>query len=199
MFRQDSKYEIVGERVAGIAGTLMDVGARDERLRQHLPTGIDYLSTDLSFGDARQWNLEQPIPAADRAYQVVVALDVLEHVDRIHQAYRELLRITAKKLFVSLPNMTCLSNRIRFLISGRLGAKYDLPTSDHGDRHRWLTSYAQMSRFIEHSADACGFSLDRYDLLVGYDRLDDLVARLPLPPALRAYTVLYELTRRSTE
>lgn len=199
MFRKDSKYAIVGERVGGIGGALMDVGARDKRLRQHLPAGIDYMSTDLSFGGAGRWDLEQPIPAADRSYDVVVALDVLEHVDRIHHAYRELLRVTAKKLFVSLPNMTCLSHRIRFLISGRLGAKYDLPTADHGDRHRWLTSYTQMSRFIEHSADACGFAVVRYDLLVAYDRLDGLVARLPLSAALRAYTVLYELTRRSTE
>lgn len=197
MLRRESKYRIVAQQVADVRGSLMDVGARDERLRDYLPAGILYRSTDLSFGEAARWDLEAPIAAPDRAYDVVVALDVLEHVDRIHQAYRELLRVTGQKLFVSLPNMTGLSQRIWFLLTGRLGAKYDLPTAVPSDRHRWLTGHAQMPAFIEPPARAAGFAVERYDLLSGYDRLHQWIARLPLSPALRAETVLFELTRLS--
>ncbi len=198
MLTRRSKYQIVGQQVAGLRGTLVDVGARDRVLQDYLPPGLDYLSADVSPGHDFLWNLEEPIGAPADAYDVVVALDVLEHLERIHQAYRELLRITRHKLFVSLPNMTCLSLRLQFFATGYLGGKYDLLPEHQGDRHRWLTSYRQICAFVNRHARSADCTVAQYDILTGYSRLHELISRLPLPADLRAYTVLFEITKRPT-
>ncbi len=197
MLIREMKYSIVGRNV-GPQGTLVDVGARDRVLQQYLPTGLTYLSADIVPGHDLTWNLEESIPAPDQAYDFVVALDVLEHLEHIHQAYRELLRITRYKLFVTLPNMTHLALRWNFFVTASLGGKYDLLPEHQGDRHRWLTTYPQMCAFIDHYAQAAASAVRRYDILVGYTRLDKLVSYLPLPAALRAYTVLFEIDKGRT-
>ena len=195
MLTRASRYEVVGQQVATLAGTLVDVGARDRVLKRYLSPGLRYLSADITPGHDFQWDLERPINAPDTAYDVVVALDVLEHVEWIQRAYQELLRITRHKLFVSLPNMTCLSLRLQFFATGHLGGKYDLLPEHQGDRHRWLTSYSQIDAFIHHHARASGCAVVRYDMLTGHGRLHQLLSYLPLSAALRAYALLFEITR----
>ncbi|MGB0384221.1 MAG: methionine biosynthesis protein MetW [Ardenticatenaceae bacterium] len=199
MLTWKSKYQLVGEQVAGISGTLIDVGARDRILHKYLPNELTYRSADVVPGHDLLWNLEEPIESPNEAHDIVVALDVLEHLEQIHQAYKELLRITRHKLFISLPNMTGLAFRWDFLTTGRLSGKYDLLPEHQGDRHRWLTSYPQACTFIYHHAQVANCTVKQYDILFGYGRAHNLVARLPLPPALRTYTILFEITKnRST-
>lgn len=198
MLVRESKYEIVGRQVAGLTGTLLDVGARDRVLERYLPPDLTYVAADIAPGLDLQWNLEEPIDAPDNAYDIVAALDVLEHLEHIHQAYRELLRITRHKLFVSLPNMTCLSLRLQFFATGHLGGKYDLLPEHQGDRHRWLTSYRQICAFIGYHAQLAGCTVTQYDILTGYSRLHEWLSHLPLPAELRAYTVLFEITKGIT-
>ena len=195
MFTRLSKYQIVGQQVAGLTGTLVDVGARDRILKEYVHSGLNYLSSDIVPDHDLQWDLEEPINVPDNAYDIVVALDVLEHLEHIHQAYLEVLRIARQKLFVSLPNMTCLSLRLQFFRTGHLGGKYDLLPEYQGDRHRWVTSYLQICAFIHYHAQAAGGTVVRYDILTGYSRPHELISRLPLPAALRAYTVLFEITK----
>jgi SAM-dependent methyltransferase len=192
VFTRKSKYQIVGQRVAS-SGSLVDLGARDRILQPYLPAGLRYLSADIVPGHDLVWNLEEPIPVPDQAYDFVVALDVLEHLEHIHRAYKELLRITRRKLFISLPNMTHLALRLDYFRTGSLGGKYTLLPEHQGDRHRWLTTYPQICAFVQSHARAAGCAVERYDILVGYTRLDKLVSYLPLPAALRTYTVLFEI------
>lgn len=191
----ETKYEIVGRRLAGVTGTLVDVGARDQRLKAFLPQGIQYLAADMVPGHDLLWDLNGSTGAANDQYDVTVALDVLEHVEGIHAALTELIRISRSKVFISLPNMTCLGLRWTYFTTGRLGAKYDLLARHPGDRHRWLTSYDQMCAFVQHIARTNRCRLDMWNVLQGYGRLHQVVARLPLSPALRAYTVVFEITK----
>lgn len=195
MIERRSKYERVGQLLAGSAGLLLDVGARDRRLRGCLPSSWQYRSADTGPGHDHRWDLERPLPAESRSFDAVACLDVLEHIDDIHGALNELLRLTRRSLFVSLPNMTCLSLRLQFARTGLLGDKYRLPTEPVEDRHRWLTTYHQGQRFIRHAAARAGFTVRHDDLVTGYGRLHRIISFLPLPASLTAYTVLYELTR----
>jgi hypothetical protein len=193
----ESKYEIVGRRLAGMTGTLVDVGARDRRLEAFLPQGISYLAADVTPGHDLLWDLNSSTGAANDQYDVTVALDVLEHVERIHAGLTELIRISRSKVFISLPNMTCLGLRWTYFATGRLGAKYDLLPEPAGDRHRWLTSYDQMCAFVRHIARINRCQLEIWDVRKGYGRLHQVVSRLPISPALRAYTVVFEITKGS--
>lgn len=196
MFTQASKYQIVANSIADMTGTLVDVGARDRVVRQYIQASkLQYLSSDVVPGHDLCWDLEKSLEVPDNSFEVVVALDVLEHVEMIHDALRELLRIAKEKLFISLPNMTCLSFRLHFFRYGQLSGKYALLPAHQGDRHRWLTSYPQVCAFVQHIAQTARCDVQQYDILYGYGRWQPLISYLPLPAALRTYTMLFEITK----
>ena len=196
MFTRVSKYQIVANNIVNMAGTLVDVGARDRVLCQYIQaSALQYLSSDITPGHDFYWDLEKRLEVPDNSFEVVVALDVLEHVEMIHDALRELLRIDKKKLFISLPNMTCLSFRLHFFRYGQLSGKYTLPPAHQGDRHRWLTSYPQVCAFVKRIAQTARCSVRQYNILEGYSRWQTLISNLPLPAALRTYTILFEITK----
>jgi hypothetical protein len=192
------KYDIVGDRTQDCRGTLLDLGARDRVLRSYLHPDLNYQSADQCPGHDFQWNLEQPLDCADNAFDVVVALDVLEHLECIHQAFDEMLRIARSRVYVSLPNMACLSFRMHFLRHGRLAAKYALLPDHQGDRHRWLTSYLQMTTFVNHLSTRAGWSVRQFDVAgdrAVYGRWFHLVRWLPLSPAAKTHTTVFEISR----
>jgi hypothetical protein len=196
MYTRLNRFEMVASLLKDASGTLADVGARDRILKKYLPASLQYKSADFDPGHDYRWNLENPIDCPDGSFDFVVALDVLEHVENIHAALKELIRLTRRRLFISLPNMSFLSFRINFLMNGEIGRKYSLLPAHQGDRHRWLTVYPQMNAFIAEVAEKqCGCTVKRIHILDGYTRLDKIAARLPLPPQLRTYIVLYEITK----
>jgi len=158
-----NKYRVVGDILSDAEGSLLDVGARDCRLAAELdPERLKYYSADVSAGHDYRLDLEQKLGLPDQAFDYVVALDVLEHVEHIHQAFCELARITHHCLIVGLPNMATLARRWSFFWLGHLDTKkYDLYPEHQGDRHRWLTVYPQVNTFIEVNAPRAGFDLER--------------------------------------
>ena len=192
-----SKFEIVKQKLDGESGVLLDVGARDRILEKYLDSSnIAYRSADL-IGQGHDYaiDLERPTGFPDDEFDFVAALDVLEHVEHTHNALDELIRITRKRLFVAIPNMSALSFRIQFLVSGRISGKYDLGVEHQGDRHRWLTTYSQTADFVKARAQKRGCSLDVVNILSGYGRIHALLSGMPLPTALRTYTCLFEIIK----
>lgn len=193
-----SKYALVGRRLEGRTGTLVDLGARDRVLAAFLPPGIAYRSCDAEPSTPphdHAWNLEEPIPAGDRSFTYVAALDVLEHLDHLHAALDEMLRITDRTLFVSLPNLAALSHRLEFFARGTMGGKYALPEEPVRDRHRWITTAGQARSVMKARAARQGFRVMEHPVLTGYGRLHSMIARLPIPADLAAYTLVFELER----
>lgn len=161
IYSRKDKYAIVADLLQGKKGTLLDVGARDRTLSRFLdPQALTYYSADLSPGYDYQLNLEEKVLLPDRSFDYVVALDVLEHVEHIHQAFHELARITHRCLIVALPNMATLPRRWSFLWHGNLSTgKYDLLPEHQGDRHRWLTVYPEINTFASVNAAQVGLNL----------------------------------------
>jgi hypothetical protein len=151
------KFDIAGDEIRStqtVNRTVLDAGCRDCIFSTNVPEGWQYNGLDLFQNPAGSvtyvQTLEDPIPAAERAFGVVVALDVVEHVDKMSAVMDELWRVTDRKLIVALPNMAWALYRMSFLFSGRMGDKYKvLPYgSDDGDRHRWLTTADDSIRFM---------------------------------------------------
>lgn len=153
-----TKYSIVADCLVGCRGTLLDVGARDRVLAKLLdPEALKYSSADLGSGHDYQLDLESKLDLPSMAFDVVVALDVLEHVENTHQAFHELARLTRRTLVIALPNMATLPRRLSFLFRANLGTdKYSLLESHQGDRHRWLTIYHEINNFVLSNARAAG-------------------------------------------
>lgn len=173
-----TKYRIVGALLSGEKGTILDLGARDAVLRTYLHD-LEYSSADAGPGCDHRIDLEDVLPFSDRAFDVVVALDVLEHIESIHRAFDELARIAARRLVVALPHMASWRHRVAFLMTGRLGTgKYDLEPQAPSDRHRWLTLLGETDRFVSVRGARAGFRLVRVVREMEGGRLARVVARM---------------------
>ncbi len=132
--------------------SLLDMGCRTRDLEPLLINCREYTGTDLVSGDnVVVCDLEKPLPFDNQKYDVVCALDVLEHLDRIHDAVNELKRIAKSSIVISLPNMAHWSFRLRFLFKGELSGKYTFHSFSVTDRHRWVTNYDQSRDFISNN------------------------------------------------
>ena len=157
-----NKYRTTARLLRDEAGTLLDVGSRDCILQKFLPPGqLSYFSADVAPGLDYQIDLEKPLPFDDKSFDHVVALDVLEHVNDIHGAFAELLRVAGSTVIIALPNLASIRHRLSFLFRGKMGTgKYDLRPEGSGDRHHWLTVHPQINRFVEVNAPKHEFRLN---------------------------------------
>ncbi len=129
--------------------TLLDVGCRTMDLKPHLRMCTEYYGTDLvPYEGVVECNLERPLQFEDSQFDIICALDVLEHVDNIHDAVAELFRIARRSVIISLPNMHYISFRMRFLMGGGISGKYTFHPNKVIDRHKWLLSYDEAYKFI---------------------------------------------------
>lgn len=129
--------------------TLIDVGCRTMDLKPYLKNCKEYFGTDLIPHDGViACNLEKPLQFDDNQFDIVCALDVLEHVDNIHDAIEELFRIAKRSVIISLPNMHYISFRLRFLAGRGVSGKYTFHPYKIIDRHKWLLSYDEAFKFI---------------------------------------------------
>jgi len=197
-----NKYSITARLLAADFGLLLDVGGRNGILRDYLTNNrFRYHSADLKPGHDFVIDLEKNLPISNLMFDVTVALDVLEHIENIHNALDELLRITRKVTIIALPNMASYYHRFSFFFKGRLATnKYDLLPNHQGDRHRWLTTSAQMDNLIIEIAKK-----NRFEILCIVDEVEGgRVARiffwtiLHILPSLRTVFTcrsLYRLRR----
>ena len=128
---------------------LLDVGCRTKNLKSLLRGCTRYQGIDME--DAPEvigCNLELGIPLADHSFDIVVALDVVEHLENAHFIVHEMLRIARKGIVVSLPNMYYWTFRWNFLLGRGISGKYTFPPSPPADRHRWMLSYNESIHFM---------------------------------------------------
>ncbi len=193
------RYEVVAQLMENKTGSLLDAGARDRILSQYLPATLQYFSSDMGDGHDYQWNMEQPAPFADGQFDYVIGMEVLEHVESIQAALMELIRIARREVIITLPNMSSLTFRLTFMFTGRLSGKYDLGMVHPGDRHRWLTNYDQGLTMVNDIAQQNGCYVETIILLKGYTRLQKFISYLPLPNSLKAYTLMFVITKKAEE
>jgi SAM-dependent methyltransferase len=191
-FTRHGRYIVTSELMRDRSGSILDIGARDNVMRSHLGgLALDYESADVSGEQDYLVDLEQVLPFADQAFDYTLALDVIEHVDNIHQALAEILRITRLTAIVSLPNMSSYRGRFEFLLNGALPTtKYDLPTEPVADRHRWLTTARDIVPFFQHYADISGFCLERVVWQAEGRRVGSRVALIALRSGLPLIQIL---------
>ncbi len=133
--------------------TLLDAGCRTMALKPLLKGCREYFGSDLIPADGvLQCNLESRLPFDDNSFDVVTALDVLEHLDNPHGALHELFRVARKSVLISLPNMYYIAFRWNFLRGRGLSGKYCFSPNPILDRHRWVLSYSEAMAFIDENA-----------------------------------------------
>lgn len=154
-----------------LEGKILDVGADECGLRNLLPTGTEYTGIGLGGSVDVQIDLEkQKLPYEGNSFDVVLCLDVLEHLDNMHEVFDELCRITRNYLIISLPNpwrafTTML--RMGYYRHSELPMKFfNLPTEPSADRHKWFYGVHEAERFLRERGRMNGMEIlqmDRHD------------------------------------
>jgi hypothetical protein len=181
--------------------SLLDMGCRTMDLKPLLDSCIKYSGTDLTPGDdIFECNLEEGLPFEDKSYDIVVALDVLEHLENIHATLKDAFRVARKSVIISLPNIYYISFRWRFFRGKGMGVKYIFHPHRVLDRHRWLLSYDEILRFIDENTQ--GYDCNKVNIVPRRGRtrlvlgpLERLAARLW--PNLFVYGVIAEIKLNS--
>ena len=130
-----------------LRGRVLDVGCDMARLRASMCRG-DYIGIDM-YGDpdVRVHLEEAVLPFGNGSFDTVVCLDVLEHLEHIHQVLSETIRVTRTFAIYSLPNPVGQSWP-RLVRGGGGYDKYGLPLEPPQDRHRWFFNYEEARAFL---------------------------------------------------
>jgi len=141
-------------------GLVLDVGCRSAHLQRVLPNSkVRYFGLDLFAPAYIVGNLEKGLCFQDESFDLVVALDILEHTDNIYKAFSELCRVSRKYVLITLPNAYEVSTRIKFLMGRPISGKYGLPVEPPDDRHRWLFSLREAQIFTRALGERHGFEV----------------------------------------
>jgi hypothetical protein len=86
----------------------------------------------------------------------VLCLDVLEHLENIHEMFDRLCALTKNYVIISLPNpwASMMENFESKSYNQHTNIKfYGLPNERPDDRHKWFYSFNEAKRFIEYRAE----------------------------------------------
>lgn len=147
--RDLERFNEAVDLIKGEYKSVLDIGCRDKILKDFLKNevkyqGIDYEDSNEILGH----NLEYGIPFEDNSFDIIFALDVLEHVENIHYLFDEILRVSKHEAIIALPNISYWKFRLRFLKGKDISDKYIFSPTKLLDRHRWLTSYNSAINFV---------------------------------------------------
>ena len=165
-----NRVEFVTKKLGILNGDkVLDIGCRDMILKNFLKGDFQYVGLDYS--EKKQissyiinHNLEQGFPENFKNTDIIIALDVLEHIENIHTVYRQLFDISNKMIVVALPNMAYYKFRLQFLTSGILSGKYIFSEDKVLDRHRWIPNYKSIDKFIQFNTPK-NWKIIKYDYI----------------------------------
>jgi Methyltransferase domain len=120
----------------------------------------------------------EALPFADGEFEMVCAMDVLEHLESFHRINDELFRVSSKCVLISLPNSAVefLQVALRRRESdpgnerGFFSKYYGLPLKRPPDRHRWWLYPQDIVRFYETFACTRGCKVTYFIPATGFSR-----------------------------
>lgn len=172
-----------------LRGRILDVGADECGLRKFLLKGTEYTGIGLGGSVDVEIDLEkEKLPYDDNIFDCVLCLDVLEHLDNLHEVFDELCRVTREYLIISLPNpwasfMAML--RWGYYRHAEITMKFhNLPTESPIGRHKWFYGAYEAERFLKERGKMNGMEVLQMDREKSDLNLKKLLYRLILKLAV---------------
>ena len=198
-----NRNKFVAKKLGNLNGEkILDIGCRDKIFEKYLEgkyqyTGIDFdpekpLGSDISSKKIN-YNLEKGLPE-NFEFDIINALDVLEHLENIHELFDEIFIKSKKKVSIALPNMGYYKFRLNFLFKGVISGKYIFHEKKVYDRHRWLPNYSSILKFIKNNHPH-GWSVKKFDYIAERKRnfifyyLEKFLSKFA--PSLFVYEVIF--------
>lgn len=133
--------------------SVADIGARDEALLKKINTKLRYRGFDIyPIGPNSEYLDIESCDQYSENFDMVVAIDVLEHTDDINSATNNLIKMTNRDFIINLPNELWLGYRIK-LMMGKISGKFQINLATK-DRHRWFFTADNVKRYIDQTCIA---------------------------------------------
>ena len=155
------RNSFVAKKIGLLNGEIvLDVGCRDKIFKKKLSgnykyIGIDFIpinnykNVDSEKDEFINHNLENGLPIKLQNIDIINALDVLEHIENIHQLLQDFFKISKKIIIIALPNMAYYKFRLNFIITGTLSGKYLFKENPVKDKQRWVPNYYSINNFVK--------------------------------------------------
>ena len=172
--RESRSRFVAGRFGAYLRGSVLDVGCYEAPLRDLLGAA-SYTGIDIAGRPDITLDIEhaERLPFDDGAFETVLCIDVLEHLDNLHAVFAELVRVSSDRVVVALPN--CWNTgRLRIERGAGRIAHYGLPVDMPPDRHKWFFNTSEAGEFVRASASRLGVEVE-----------DVFVTEKPRSPVLR--------------
>ncbi len=128
---------------------VLDVGCDDAPLRKLIGNQF-YTGIDQSGKPDIKINLEavKKLPFKAQEFDTVVCIEVLEHLENLHEISKELFRVSNNHVLISLPN--CWRDaRVKIQRGRGYIAHYGLPSKKPLDRHKWFFTASEAIDFLK--------------------------------------------------
>lgn len=162
---RESRTQFVAKRFEPVLrGDVLDVGCFEAPLRDLMPS-TNYTGIDVAGKPDIRLDIEKidRLPFDDGAFDSVMCVHVLEHLNNLHSMFDELIRVSRGHVLIGLPN--CWRGARRPLERGKGSFRhYGLPLSKPVDRHKWFFSLSQAMDFLQ--AKAVEKSLEISELII---------------------------------
>lgn len=132
-----------------VGGNVLDVGCYEAPMRKMI--GADrYTGVDFVGNPDIRLNLEhiQRLPFEDSSFNSVMCIEVLEHLNNLHDLATEFFRVSQKNVLISLPN-AWRDARVKIERGKGNIAHYGLPLARPDDRHKWFFNADDAVAFLE--------------------------------------------------
>jgi len=155
-----------------LTGSVLNIGGGGAKHLLGFIKPHGYLELDIAGKPDLRIDLdaEYPWPIDDGKFDAVICTEVLEHLNELHRAFSELLRITRRYIVISVPNAlpAVYGYIVRRPVNvddgtpsdvgfGKFAKFYGLPLNRPEDRHRWFFSYSEAQQFFRDQAATRGY------------------------------------------
>jgi 2-polyprenyl-3-methyl-5-hydroxy-6-metoxy-1,4-benzoquinol methylase len=111
---------------------LVTFGVESVRGTTYRPTSVTEISSAIASRVDANVNLNEPLPYDDASFDVVLSVEVIEHLEGHRNFISEAARVLKPggSLILTTPNLHRLGSRLRFLVSGCHHTKRELMPAD---------------------------------------------------------------------
>jgi SAM-dependent methyltransferase len=172
--RESKAYFVWNKYKDILEGKILDVGADKCYIKKYLcKRNTSYTGIGLGKDIDININLEkEKIPFDNDSFDCVLCLDVLEHLDNLHDVFDEICRVSKKYIIISLPNpygalWSYLKKPSTYNQNQNIKF-YGLPPEKPEDRHKWFFSTTEAKRFIEYKCKKNDLTVIQMDIEGGH-------------------------------
>jgi hypothetical protein len=152
--------------------SVLDVGCDIRGISERVGPSTKYVGVDMQGLADVSIDLDtQRLPFPPRSFETVLCFEVLEHLNKIHQAFDDMLSVAERYFVGSLYVESGMYGGRSISHFGEALGNMQLPIAPVYDRHEWIFNVSDALDFIYYRARKSGFRVVRLDVFYDDARL----------------------------